>query len=187
MSSSPGTLPATAPTVLELGNRRALEVSRTIPAPDRLALGTTPPLAAVDAHLIAIGTPPPGARLASPAAPASPPSPTIPASAVEPKTLFLGAPAYVPPGRGVQLAPHRPRPALVMAVILGVLALGLAPFGPLAWMHAAEQLDLVARGVYRPSGRRVLHAMQGIGMAMTMIAVAATAFGVTVLVARALR
>lgn len=185
MSSSPGTLPATAPTVLELGNRRALEVSRTIPAPDRLALGTTPPVAPVDAHLIAIGTPPPGARVASPAA--SPSSPVGPTSAVEPKTLFLGAPAYVPPGRGVQLAPHRPRPALVMAVILGVLALGLAPFGPLAWMHAAEQLDLVARGVYRPSGRRVLHAMQGIGMAMTMIAVAATAFGVTVLVARAMR
>jgi hypothetical protein len=73
-----------------------------------------------------------------------------------------------------------------VALLFGLLALAIAPFGPIAWMHAAEQLDLVARGLRRATGARVLHAVQGIGIAMTMVAVAATAFGATVLIARAM-
>ncbi|MGE0402991.1 MAG: hypothetical protein AB7T06_40165 [Kofleriaceae bacterium] len=168
-SSTPSKLPASAPTVLELGSRRELETSRTLDAP-RLATGTNPPSSGLDAHLIAIGTPPPGSDLGGP---------------VEPTTVFLGQGAYVRPSRAAA-KPPRPRAPLAIALLLGLVALALAPLAPLAWMHAAEQLDLIARGAYRESGKRVLHAVQGIGIAMTMVAVAATAFGATVLIARAL-
>lgn len=236
-SSTPSKLPASAPTVLELGQRRQIEVARTLEASVRLALGTAPsnahvlatsPPAGVDAHLIAIGTPPPSAALAmASSAIGTPPPSVVPAMSTassamkiagasiasascasidsgasgapnvttppEPRTVFLNAPAFVPPARGVQLAPRRPTPmpprhraSLAVAVFLGLFALVLAPLAPLAWMHAAEQLDMIARGAYRATGKRVLHAVQGIGIAMTMVAVAATAFAFTVLVARAL-
>ena len=263
-SSTPSKLPASAPTVFELGNRRSLEVSRTLPAsgasnlartvpsahapashvltttPEaaRFATGTNPPASngldahliaigtnqpanGLDAHLIAIGTPAPGTNVAnaahaahaahasnasnasnashashashaseaSHASSASRASSAQHASSPEPKTVFLGGAAYVPPGRGVRLAPKaampaRPRASIGLAIFFGLLALVIAPLAPIAWMHAAEQLDLVARGARRASGKRLLHAVQGIGIAMTMVAVAATAFGLTVILAR---
>lgn len=168
--STPSTLPATARTVLEIGARRSLEVSRTVP----LATGTNPPSSGLDAHLIAIGTPAPGTNIA--------PVTTEP----EPKTVFLGGATYIRPSRPVPSA-ALPRASLALASLLGLFALVLAPLGPIAWLHAAEQLDLIARGARSDRGARWLHAMQGIGIAMTMIAVAATAFGITVMVARTLR
>jgi len=223
-SSTPSKLPASAPTVLELGHRRSLEVSRTIPASaqPRLAMGTNPLSNGLDAHLIAIGTPPPGAHVdtgaqkiagaqiasGSPSASmssrrASMTSPgastrsagasmTSGGSTSSPdKTVFLDGPAFVPPARGVKLAPKRPTPmpprpraSIALALLFGLLALAIAPFAPLAWLHAAEQLDLIARGARRATGKSLLHAVQGIGIAMTMVAVAATAFGLTVIVVR---
>jgi hypothetical protein len=211
-SSTPSKLPASAPTVLELGNRRSLEVSRTIPA--NLALGTTPPgtpagidsrnamaidsrnamaidsrnamaidsrnAMVVDAHLIAIGTPTPGS--VTPNAFDAMPAPTSPtAEPIAPKTVFQGARVFVPPSRPVTNAP---RASIALALLLGLFSLAIAPLAPLAWLCAAEQLDLVARGLRRPTGVRWLHAVQGIGIAMTMVAVAATAFGITVVIAR---
>ena len=198
-SSSPSTLPSSVRTALELDSRHQLEVSRTVPvatasrppreteaslrrtvqAPSepRLALGTNPPTSGLDAHLIAIGTPTPGAVPAPTATPKAPPAP-------EPTTLFLGARAFVPPSAPVTNAP---RASLAITLLLGLLALAIAPLAPIAWMHAAEQLDLVARGMRRPTGKRLLHAVQGIGIAMTMLAVAATAFGLTVVIARFVR
>ena len=169
--STPSTLPATARTVLEIGARRSLEVSRTVP----LATGTNPPSSGLDAHLIAIGTPPPGTNATAEKVPEP-----------EPRTVFLGGAAYIRPSRPVPSA-ALPRASLALASLLGLFALALAPLGPIAWLHAAEQLDLISRGVRSDRGARWLHAMQGIGIAMTMIAVAATAFGVTVMVARTLR
>jgi hypothetical protein len=209
-SSTSSKLPASAPTVLELGNRRSLEVSRTVPAssaastasdrptaralpaePARLALGTNPPSNGLDAHLIAIGTPPPGANTAPAHAASNDATSNVAASndaasndaASEPKTVFLGLGSYVRPARRAT-NPPRPRASLALAVILGVLALAIAPFAPLTWIYAAEQLELIARGAYRPRGKHVLHVVQGIGIAMTMVAVAATAFAFTVLVVR---
>jgi hypothetical protein len=138
-------------------------------------MGTTPPATDLDAHLIAIGTPAPGALL-------SPAPGALVREEPEPKTVFLGLPAYVRPSRAAN--PVRPRASIATAMLLGLLALVIAPLAPLAWMHAAEQLELVARGACRPSGKSLLHAAQGIGIAMTMVAVAATAFGVTVVIAR---
>jgi hypothetical protein len=199
-SSTPSKLPASAPTVLELGNRRSLEVSRTVPA--NLALGTTPPgtpagidsrnavaidsrnamaidsrnVMVVDAHLIAIGTPAPGS------VPTPVPYNVVPEpKAVEPKTVFQGARAFVPPSRPVTNAP---RASIALALLLGLFSLAIAPLAPIAWLCAAEQLDLVQRGLRRPTGVRWLHAVQGIGIAMTMVAVAATAFGITVVITR---
>jgi hypothetical protein len=219
-SSTPSKLPASAPTVLELGNRRSLEVSRTIPA--NLALGTTPPgtpagidsrnamaidsrnamaidsrnamaidsrnamaidsrnAMVVDAHLIAIGTPTPGS--VTPSAFDAMPAPTsLTAEPIAPKTVFQGARVFVPPSRPVTNAP---RASIALALLLGLFSLAIAPLAPLAWLCAAEQLDLVQRGLRRPTGVRWLHAVQGIGIAMTMVAVAATAFGITVVIAR---
>lgn len=226
-SSTPSKLPASAPTVFELGNRRSLELSRTIPSSGasasstadvatatpasgrlesaRFAMGTNPPSSnGLDAHLIAIGTPAPGSNLtpvasshasstanyASASNAANHASASNVAASPEPKTVFLGGAAYVPPGRGVKLAPKpatmppRPRASIGLAIFFGVLALVIAPLAPIAWMHAAEQLDLVARGARRATGRGLLHAVQGIGIAMTMVAVAATAFGLTVILGR---
>jgi hypothetical protein len=128
-------------------------------------MGTNPPSNGLDAHLIAIGTPPPGSN-------------------VEHETAFLGLPAYVRPSRATP--PPRPRASIALAVFLGLVALALAPLAPITWMHAAEQLDLIARGARRETGKSLLHAVQGIGIAMTMVAVAATAFAFTVLIARSL-
>lgn len=201
-SSTPSKPPASARTVLELGTRQALEVSRTVPAATNLAppchssersgllaLGTNPPTSnavapVMDAHLIAIGTPAPGAVTPTPDAVTQKAFAAVSSQEPEPKTMFLGARAFVPPSRAVTNAP---RASLAIAMLLGILALAIAPLGPLAWMHAAEQLDLVARGMRRATGQRCLHAVQGIGIAMTMIAVAATAFGITVVIARYMR
>jgi hypothetical protein len=158
---------------------------RTVYAPSdpRLALGTNPPSSGLDAHLIAIGTPTPGAVPTPQAFDAV--SEPKPSTQPEPTTVFLGGGAFVPPARGVKIAPaHAPRASLAIAMLLGILALVIAPLAPIAWMHAAEQLDLIARGMRRASGKSWLHAVQGIAIAMTMLAVAATAFGITVVVAR---
>jgi hypothetical protein len=198
MSSTSGQkLSSNAPTVLELGQRRSLETARTLEASVRLALGTSPPgsnapnesaHSGLDAHLIAIGTPPPGSQIGSASQnnSASPSGSASQAAPTDPKTVFLGQPAYVKPSRAARRAtmPPRPRPAITLALLFGLLALVIAPLAPIAWMHAAEQLDLVARGARRDVGRRTLHAMQGIGIAMTMVAVAATAFGLTVMLVR---
>ncbi|MFN0248766.1 MAG: hypothetical protein ACKV2T_17890 [Kofleriaceae bacterium] len=182
-SSTPSKLHASFPTVLELGNRRSLEVSRTVPA-GNLALGTNPPGTSapigpmvVDAHLIAIGTPTPGSVMPHTAA-----APVLtPELTSGPKTVFQGGHGFVPPSRPVTNAP---RASIALALLLGLFSLVIAPLAPLAWLCAAEQLDLVARGLRRPTGTRWLHAVQGIGIAMTMVAVAATAFGITVMIAR---
>lgn len=200
-----------------LETARTLEASvhlafGTNPPPGNAHVLATSPPPGVDAHLIAIGTPVAasstdamkiaGASIASPTSSSSPiastsspiasaSSPIASASSIEPRTVNLNGPAFVPPARGVMLAPRttparRPRASIALAVFLGLFALVLAPLAPLAWMHAHEQLELMARGTCRATGKRILHAVQGIGIAMTMVAVAATAFGATVIIARAL-
>ena len=125
------------------------------------------------------GTSPPGSVTVPMATPVQVTGPITIAMATPtaPSRRAIEASLRAAPGR-------RPRAAIGISVGLAILALVIAPFAPIAWMHATEQLDLVDRGACRPTARAWLVLAQGIGIAMTMVAVAATAFGFTVLVVR---
>lgn len=175
MPSTPrvSSIPREAPTVLELGQRSD--------AP-RLAIGTTPPIAVSATASLATPASLAGARIGTPTPSSLDMHATVRGAPVlEPRTINLRMPAYIAPS--LEARP-RPRAAVGVALLYAVFAILIAPLAPIAWMFAAEQLDLVDRRLRSADGKRMLELAQGIGIAMTMVAVAATAFGLTVLIVR---